>query len=113
MDSLRPYRSFVSYMDRSREYYAAQGYSRPYAWAHHDDVPFTPLGKTLSACRVGLVTTAGRMQAADATGIGPLTRELYAEQAAPPPCSGNQQSEQCKWPEYRPERQEPSASPPS
>ena len=27
MDSLRPYRSFVSYIDRSREYYAAQGYS--------------------------------------------------------------------------------------
>ena len=25
MDELRPYRSYVSYMDRSREYYAAQG----------------------------------------------------------------------------------------
>jgi hypothetical protein len=85
MDQLRTHRSFVSYIDRSREHYAAQGYSRPYAWAHHDDVPFTPLGKPLSACRVALVTTAGRMQAAGAIGIGPLMRELYAEPADPPP----------------------------
>ena len=28
MDQRRPYRSFVSYIDRSREYYATQGYSR-------------------------------------------------------------------------------------
>ena len=60
MDQLGPHRSFVSYIDRSREYYAAQGYDQPYAWAHYDDVPFTPLEKPLSACRVGLVTTAGR-----------------------------------------------------
>ena len=50
MDQLHPYRSFVSYIDRSREYYAAQGYTRPYAWPHYDDVPFTPLHK--AACRV-------------------------------------------------------------
>ena len=34
MNRRRPYRSFVSYIDRSREYYAAQGYSQPYTWAH-------------------------------------------------------------------------------
>jgi hypothetical protein len=45
-------------MDRSREYYAAQGYAQPYAWAHHQEVPFTPLRKPMSECRVGLVTTA-------------------------------------------------------
>jgi hypothetical protein len=59
MDHHRPYRSFVSYIDRSREYYAAQGYSQPYAWAHYGDVPLTSLRKPLSECRVGLVTTAG------------------------------------------------------
>ncbi len=85
MDQLRTHRSYVSYIDRSREYYAAQGYDRPYAWAHHDDVPFTPLGKPLAACRVGLVTTAGRMQAAGPIWIGPLMRELYAQPADPPP----------------------------
>jgi D-proline reductase (dithiol) PrdB len=60
MNKRRAYRSFVSYMDRSREYYAAQGYTKPYAWAHFQEVPFVPLKKKLSQCRVGLVTTAGR-----------------------------------------------------
>lgn len=87
MDTLRPYRSFVSYIDRSREYYAAQGYARPYAWAHHDDVPFAPLPKPLSACRVGLVTTAGRNSAEGLIGAGGLKRGAYAEPADPPPKS--------------------------
>ena len=85
MDYLRPYRSFVSYIDRSREYYAAQGYSKPYTWAHHDDGPFTPLRKPISECRVGLVTTAGRTQAEGMIGAGRLMRESYAEPANPPP----------------------------
>jgi hypothetical protein len=85
MDQHQPYRSFVSYIDRSREHYAAQGYSRPYAWAHHDDVPFSSLRKPLSECRVGLVTTAGITPADGAIGIGPFKRELYAVPADPPP----------------------------
>jgi hypothetical protein len=52
------YRTFVSYIDKSREYYAAQGYERPYRWARFDDVPFTPVDRPLSALRFGLVTTA-------------------------------------------------------
>jgi len=54
----RTHRSFVSYMDKSREYYNAHGYDRPYAWAHHDEAPFQALTKPLSECRVGVVTTA-------------------------------------------------------
>ncbi len=84
MESHRPYRSFVSYIDRSREYYAAQGYTRPYAWPHYDDVPFTPLKKPLAACRVGLVTTAGKPQAGG-SGFLLAVRELYAAPAEPPP----------------------------
>ena len=57
MSTTRSHRSFVSYIDKSREYYAAHGYDRPYRWATHDDVPFTPLAKPLSESRVGLVTT--------------------------------------------------------
>ena len=53
-----PYRSFVSYIDKSREYYAAQGYERPYRWAHFDDVPFARLPRPLSDLRVGIVTTS-------------------------------------------------------
>jgi len=52
------HRTFVSYIDRTREFYAAQGYERPYQWAHHDDAPFTPLPKPLAACRVAAITTA-------------------------------------------------------
>lgn len=52
------HRTFVSYIDRTREFYSAQGYESPYRWAHFDEVPFTPLPKPLSECRVGLVTTA-------------------------------------------------------
>ncbi len=57
-DLRRTHRSHVSYIDKSREYYAAHGYDRPYKWAGHNDAPFTPLSKPLSECRVGLVTTA-------------------------------------------------------
>ncbi len=85
MNQRRPYRSYVSYIDRSREYYAAQGYSRPYTWAHHDDAPFTILKKPLSECRVGWVTTAGKMEAeAERQGRRNI-RELYAMAANPAP----------------------------
>ncbi len=52
------HRSYVSYIDKSRDYYAAQGYPQPYRWATHSDTPFTPLTKPLSDCVVGVVTTA-------------------------------------------------------
>jgi hypothetical protein len=87
MEHLRAHRSFVSYIDRSREYYAAQGYAKAYAWPCHDDVPFYPLRKPLSECRVGLVTTAGRAQAEGTKDAlqSMRVRELYAEPANPPP----------------------------
>jgi hypothetical protein len=34
----------VSYIDRTREFYAAQGYERPHVWARHTDAPFALLG---------------------------------------------------------------------
>jgi hypothetical protein len=52
--------SFVRYIDRTREYYAAQGFERPYRWAAHDDAPYTPLTKPLSESVVALVTTANK-----------------------------------------------------
>jgi hypothetical protein len=50
-------RSFLSYIDLSREFYAAHGYTRPYKWMSFADVPFAKLEKPLSQCRVGLMTT--------------------------------------------------------
>ena len=52
------HRSFVSYIDKSREYYAAQGYVRPYRWAAFDDVPFTRPTTPLSESVVAVVTTS-------------------------------------------------------
>ncbi|MEM7339002.1 MAG: hypothetical protein AAF467_10170 [Actinomycetota bacterium] len=57
-DTRRTHRSYVSYIDKSREYYAAHGYKVPYQWATHGDAPFTPLPKPLSECKVGVITTA-------------------------------------------------------
>lgn len=57
-DSSITHRSFVSYIDRTREYYAAQGYEKPYRWAHHAEVPFAKLAKPLAESRVAVVTTA-------------------------------------------------------
>lgn len=48
----------VRYIDKTRDYYLSQGYDKPYQWAHFDEVPFTPLPKPLSQCRVTLVSTS-------------------------------------------------------
>ena len=48
----------IPYMQRTREYYAAIGYTTPYRWAHFVDAPFTPLRKPLATSRVAIVTTA-------------------------------------------------------
>ena len=48
----------IPYMQRTRDYYAAIGYTTPYRWAHYIEAPFTPLSKPLAASRVTIVTTA-------------------------------------------------------
>ena len=52
----------IPYMQRTREYYTAIGYTTPYRWAHHIDAPFTPLRKPLAQARVAIVTTAAPYQ---------------------------------------------------
>ncbi len=54
------YDSPVPYMQRTRDYYAAIGYTTPYRWAHYVDAPFQPLKKPLSQSRVTIVTTAAQ-----------------------------------------------------
>lgn len=59
-DRPQTHRRVVSYIDKSREYYAAHGYEKPYAWASFDDVPFrhwSDLDKDLSQATIGVVTT--------------------------------------------------------
>jgi len=48
----------VPYMDRTRRYYAAQGFGKPYQWAHFEETPFAPLTKPLAESRLVLITTA-------------------------------------------------------
>jgi hypothetical protein len=52
----------IPYMQRTRDYYRAIGYTTPYRWAHYLDAPFTPLSKPLSQTRVALITTAAPYQ---------------------------------------------------
>ena len=52
------YDSPVPYMQRTRDYYTAIGYTTPYRWAHHVDAPFQPLQKPLARSRIAIVTTA-------------------------------------------------------
>ncbi len=74
MSQRRTHPSFVRYIDKSRDYYQAHGYDKPYAWSHYDAVPFCPLPKPLGDLRIGLGTTADR--APRDTGRG---AKLYAE----------------------------------
>ena len=52
----------VPYMQRTRDYYKAIGYTTPYLWAHHLSAPFTRLTKPLSECTIALITTAAPYQ---------------------------------------------------
>ena len=49
---------YVRYIDKSRNYYEAHGYDKPYRWAHFEQTPFVTPSKRLSESRVSLVTTA-------------------------------------------------------
>jgi len=73
----------VRYIDRTREYYLGEGYTTPYRWAHFDEIPFTPLPKPLSACRIGLVTTAEVAVRGEAS-PDHLARTVYALPTATP-----------------------------
>lgn len=52
------YRAFVSYIDRTRDFYQAQGYEKPYRWARHAEVPFSAPARPLGEARVTLITSA-------------------------------------------------------
>jgi hypothetical protein len=51
----------IRYIERTRAYYAAQGYA-PYDWASHSSTPFTALTTPLKECRLALLTTAAPLR---------------------------------------------------
>ncbi len=80
------HRSFVSYIDRTREFYAAQGYEQPYAWARHTDAPFAPLAKPLARSRVALITTASPWREdAPVDGVLRGGKQLWSGATSAPP----------------------------
>jgi len=68
----------VPYMERTRHYYRALGYTNDYVWATFDDVPFTPLAKPLSEMRIALITTASPV---DFDGV----KRVWSGPVSPPP----------------------------
>lgn len=50
-------RRMIRYIQRSRDYYGAQGYD-PYAWADNAETPWQPMHKPLSRSKLVLITTA-------------------------------------------------------
>ena len=71
------HRSFVSYIDKSREYYQAHGYEHPYRWAAFDDVAFSPLDTPLTESRVAVVTTSFLHHHDSAWGAPATGKEVY------------------------------------
>ena len=52
----------IPYMQRTRDYYVALGFTAPYRWAHYAEVPFEHLAKPLAQARLALITTAAPYQ---------------------------------------------------
>lgn len=53
-----PHDAPIPYLQRIRTYYETLEYGAPYEWAHYAEVPFQPLEKALSECRLTIITTA-------------------------------------------------------
>ena len=80
------HRIFLSYIDKSRDYYQAQGFPNPYRWAYHNDAPFTLPPKPLSGSRVALVTTAMPMDGRESReAIDRPQKTAYAAPVDPAP----------------------------
>ncbi len=67
----------VKYMDRTRHYYRALGYTKDYIWATFNDVPFSQLAKPLSELRIALITTASPL---DFDGV----KRVWSGRVSPP-----------------------------
>ncbi|WP_051063022.1 glycine/sarcosine/betaine reductase selenoprotein B family protein [Ilumatobacter nonamiensis] len=71
------HRSFVSYIDKSREYYRAQGFEQAYRWAAFDEVAFTASTKALAESNVAVVTTSFLHHHDSAFGAPATDKEVY------------------------------------
>jgi len=72
----------VRYMQRTRDYYRAQGYTSDYQWARHTEADFTELENPLKESRLAIVTTA-----MPDTSVGKKMRTVTITACLPPPAS--------------------------
>ncbi len=78
----------VSYIDKSRVYYAAHEYPEPYRWANNEDSPFVRPQKPLSECRVGIITTTsllGNGETTETPSNRRAPKTTYASPVSPEP----------------------------
>ena len=75
----------VPYMERTRLYYRALGYTEDYVWAHHAEVPFVRPVKPVGAMTVALISTAGPGDRSHRDGRN--RRNLWSGLIASPPAS--------------------------
>ncbi len=85
----------IPYMERSRDYYQALGYPKPYNWAHLADVAFTPLKKPLDRSSITVITTAapvanGKGDQRPGAPMNPAAQlnEIFSAPRADPPALG-------------------------
>ena len=79
----------VQYMDRTKRYYEAQGFERPYMWANFDDTPFAELKRPVADSRLAVITTGAlfdRQQSdprfVDSGDVDELPKHLWANDLA-------------------------------
>ena len=70
----------VPYMERTRLYYEAQGFEKPYRWAQNRSSPFTAPAKPISESVLTLITTAALYER-EAT----ERRDVMSAPLSPPP----------------------------
>ncbi|MEX0808875.1 MAG: hypothetical protein WD044_09100 [Dongiaceae bacterium] len=79
----------IPYMRRTRDYYLALGYPKPYEWAHYADAPFAPRRKPLAQSTIALITTAALVPpGSNAPRSGPYSADFKFYQPWSAPSDG-------------------------
>jgi hypothetical protein len=72
----------ISYIERTKIFYRAQGYASDYNWAKNSSTPIARMVKNIADCRVGLITTS-----MPDTETGRNRRDIYSVKSDPIPNS--------------------------
>ncbi|MCY3883500.1 MAG: hypothetical protein OXG24_01145 [Gammaproteobacteria bacterium] len=79
----------VSYIEKTKRYYEAQGFAVPYRWARNEESPIVEMSRPLSKSTIGIASTAStyprRMvepRSVEAISNDKVPERLYAEDLA-------------------------------